>query len=394
MKRISTALVGLILSFIVLSTQVIGQSSVTGGPGPAPFPVSSIVGGIFGSGGDGNLVISSGTTSIGRDTAFNNLTINGTGKLNCGGYRLFVAGTLDLTTAGAGAIFGTPSGSYPPGATSSASGATAGVGTNQYTARTVPTTGASQTGKTGGTGVGTAGSNAQGASQVDFGGRGGASGAGGNGVGGGTAGGAAGASSTAPFFVNGVANPSSIQSFVVPGWSVYGALTGAIGGAGAGDGVNAGGGSGASGSGGAALYIAANILNRSGSTAASAIFAGGQQGGGGGNAAGGNAGGGGGSGGGGGGYIYMVIGSLIGSTAANMLDVSGGAGGAGGNGVGTGLGGGGGSSGYSGSINVSVLVPSAFIFVANDSVVLNAGSITGTATGGAGGAASTSQVGL
>jgi hypothetical protein len=67
----------------------------------------------FGAGSDGNVTISSGTTTLTRDMYYNNLTLSGTGKLHPNGFRIFVAGTLDLTAAGANAI--AMNGSNAPG---------------------------------------------------------------------------------------------------------------------------------------------------------------------------------------------------------------------------------------------------------------------------------------
>jgi hypothetical protein len=58
----------------------------------------------FGTGADGNVTISSGVVVMTRDMYYNNLTINGTGSLVTNGYELFVAGTLDISAAPAGAI--------------------------------------------------------------------------------------------------------------------------------------------------------------------------------------------------------------------------------------------------------------------------------------------------
>src|ERR1039458_7087888 len=67
----------------------------------------------FGDGSDGNLTVTSNSTNSGpltsgaltRDAYFNNLTINGSGAINTSGFRIFVAGTLDISAAGAGAIY-------------------------------------------------------------------------------------------------------------------------------------------------------------------------------------------------------------------------------------------------------------------------------------------------
>src|SRR5271166_78869 len=77
-------------------------SLVYGGPiGPAQTQVLEG----YGDGSDGNLTVSSGITTLTRDMFWNNLTISGTGQINMAGYRIFVAGILDISAAGAGAIF-------------------------------------------------------------------------------------------------------------------------------------------------------------------------------------------------------------------------------------------------------------------------------------------------
>src|SRR6478736_4653145 len=61
---------------------------------------------MFGTGADGNVTIASGTTTLVRDMCYNNLTITA-GTLVMNGFRVFVAGILDLTGATAGSIIGT-----------------------------------------------------------------------------------------------------------------------------------------------------------------------------------------------------------------------------------------------------------------------------------------------
>jgi hypothetical protein len=56
----------------------------------------------FGSGADGDVTISSGTTTLTKDMYYNNLTVNGTGILKTGGFRIFVKETLTVDgTSGA-----------------------------------------------------------------------------------------------------------------------------------------------------------------------------------------------------------------------------------------------------------------------------------------------------
>ncbi len=58
----------------------------------------------FGDGSDGTTIISSGTTTLTRDMYYENLSISGTGKLNPNGFRIFVKGTLSLSSAPSDAI--------------------------------------------------------------------------------------------------------------------------------------------------------------------------------------------------------------------------------------------------------------------------------------------------
>ena len=63
---------------------------------------------LFGTGADGNVTISSGTTTLTRDMLYNNLTLSGTGKINTAGFKIFVSGTLDISAAGAQATESKP----------------------------------------------------------------------------------------------------------------------------------------------------------------------------------------------------------------------------------------------------------------------------------------------
>src|ERR1700677_5177942 len=71
---------------------------------PTLSPTQTIAWRSLGDGSDGNAVISSGTTTLSRDMFYGNLTINGTGQIATNGFRIFVAGILDLTAAPVGAI--------------------------------------------------------------------------------------------------------------------------------------------------------------------------------------------------------------------------------------------------------------------------------------------------
>lgn len=217
----------------------------------------------FGSGIDGNATLSSGTLTIGRDMYWNNLTINGTGTLVTNGYKVFVAGTLDISAAMTGAITnngnnGTSTNTQTGG---NAGANTANVTVGNGTAGTAGATGAIGAGVQAAASV--AGQNG-GSSNIA-----GASGAGGPNAS--PTSGAAGQSGTT------VVNPFPINRFeteLLRGASlILGGSGGPGGSAGSGDGssvVNSCGGGGG-GSGGGIVAIWANIINRGASTATSAI---------------------------------------------------------------------------------------------------------------------------
>jgi hypothetical protein len=73
----------------------------TGETGAPLFVVPSLIpeptlNTLFGDGSDGDVTISSGTTTLTRDMFYNNLTVNGTGVLVTAGYEIFVKGTLTV----------------------------------------------------------------------------------------------------------------------------------------------------------------------------------------------------------------------------------------------------------------------------------------------------------
>lgn len=341
---------------------------------------------LFGTGIDGDVTISSGTTTLTNDMYYNNLTINGTGSINTAGYRIFVKNTLDITSAPTNAInrngnngvdgLGGP-----------------GVGGNALPSATI---GASGNGTAGGgtSGVNLPGNQAAAPSTVSFGngGSGGASGAGGFGNTGLNAGGAGRAGAVVSTTLSMRRTSLDLLRGVV---LLAGGAGGPGGGSGAGSSTNSGRGAGGGGSGGGVVFIGANIINRGASTAVGAISA---TGGIAGNAqlttALADAGAGGGGGGGGGGWVYIYYNTLSGSTATNAIDVSSGAGGAGGTQTasGTNCGGGGGSGGTAGRITL--------INTANNSSseVFGTGGSAGTPasgnTGGAGGAGEIKRLSL
>lgn len=316
----------------------------------------------FGDGSDGDLNISSGTTTLTRDTYYNNVTISGTGKLSLAGFKVFIAGTLDLTNAPAGAI------EVVANAGGNSVGTTAGAQPAAQTGATIGMGARGGAGLAGGTAAGTAGGAGTAASPGNGGGA-AASGAGGLGASG--AGGAAAAAQTP---ANAQLFRRLVLDFLRGTALVLGGSGGGGGGSGGGDGT-AGGGSGAGGNGGGLTAVYARRINRGASTAIGAIRANGANGGNGGAPAGGNRGGGGGGSGGGGGEVYLLFGELLGSIATNMLTANGGAGGNGGAGLGTGVGGAGGAGGGAGRVTT--------VNATTGAVAQTVGTLTGVAGGAA-----------
>ncbi len=329
--------------------------------------VASAITMLFGTGADGTVSISSGTTTLTRDMHYAALTLSGTGAINTAGYRLFVAGTLDLSAAGTGAItlVAFPTSGSVGGGVAGASAPTGGVGAG---------------------GAGTAGQRFT-ASLA----QGGDVGAGGTGGAGTLAGGTGGAANTAYLRANLLLpTPRTELTYYQGGnatlWPVIGGLGGASGGAGGGDATNSGGAGGTGGNGSGIIDVFARFIQRGSNATASLVQAKGASGSSGASSAAGNTGGGGGGSGGGGGMIRITTEQLLGSTITNALDVSGGIGGTGGNGVGTGKGGTGGTGGSGG--NTQLLVISAATFTAGafntaGSTATTATTTTGT-TGGTG----------
>lgn len=365
-KRAFLGLLGAGLFFAPIARAQI----ITATPNPvSPYAAASM----FGTGADGAVTISSGTTTLTRDMQYSNLTLSGAGTVNTNGFRIFVSGTLDISASAAGAIVGPAN-----------SGVSRSIGAGM----------GPSLGVAGGTGIGAAG--LPGNHSINgfaIGGDVGASGAGGSALAGVTLGGAAGAAQASYLRYNFLITTPTIQLiFYQSGnqalWPILGGLGGGSGGAGAGDGTSAGGSSGAGGRGGTLIAIYGRFIQRGTNTNTSIIQCTGSSGGAAGNAAGGNAGGAGGSAGGGGGMVYIVAEAMLGSTIVNAIDVSGGAGSAGGNGLGTGTGGNGGSGGNGGNVQVLVLSPPSFTASAFN-VAGTAGSTTVTVTGAAGGAGAT-----
>lgn len=336
---------------------------------------------IYGDGSDGDLTISSGTTTLTRNMYYNNLTISGTGSLNTAGYRVFVAGTLDISAAPASAITRT-------GNTGS-NGNAGGAGGSGAGALSSVELGGSGAGSTGGAGSNNNASQAaaptnQTTSNGGGGGQGSAGGAGGTGTGGALRAGATASGSSRIM--------AYTFHFLRGATIIGGGAGGAGGGGGGGNGAVTGAGGGGGGSGGGIVYVAARTINRSGSTAFGAINANGGAGGVGGTPASSGGGGGGGAGGGGGGFVYLLFSYLTGSSATAAIRATGGAGGNGGSGVGAGSGGNGGNGGTGGFIAKIDLTSSASAWTAGSAG--SAGTAGSGTTGGIGGAGGVCGVAL
>ena len=336
---------------------------------------------LWGSGADGNVTISSGTTTINRDTYYNNLTLSGTGQLLTNGYRVFVAGTLDLSAAPANAIMvrAAITGGGGNGAPS-ATGGTAGGATTGVTIGG-GVTGAA--GGAGGTAAGTTGSAPAAQTIYGYTGavNGGRGGAGGSGSSGGGGPGPAVNTSNTHWEAN-----LSLTTLRGAGL-VGGGAPGSSGGGGGGDATAAGGGGG-SGSSPGDMLIAARIIARGANTTAGIITNVGRNGGAGGTPTAGNRGGGGGGGGSSGGYIRLIFSQRTGSTITNAISVTGGTGGNGGNGFGTGNGGEGGGGGGGGIVEFYDL--EAGVRTVYQGAAPTAPSAASGATGGTGVAATAS----
>ena len=327
----------------------------------------------FGDGSDGNVTITT-ATSLSRDMFYNNLTISGaTGVLATNGYRVFVAGTLDVTGAVANAIcHNIATGVASPGGNGGT--ITAGTGGTD----TTPGFLVGVSGTNGGAGQPTNLAGGAGTSYANttnlfphgiYSGSDSSSGTNG------TASGGSGATHTSPTKTFGARRAWIDWTPLIAGPL----LCGAPGLGGGGGGGSSGGQSGGGGGGGASCYalaIYANTINRSAATATAFINMVGGKGGNG--AAGTSAGAGGGGSGGQGGFIYIVYGTLTGASKASAIRSTGGQGGNHGSG-GT-QGAQGGSSGAIMLINMSTGTISYTAPVA--------GSTGGVPTGGAGGVSS------
>lgn len=284
----------------------------------------------FGDGSDGNVSLTSGTTVLSRTMYYNNLTLSSTAILNPNGFKIYVKGTLTISSSASITLAGN-NGTNASGQTNGNGGAvTASSDVGDGLAGQAGVNGPSG-GLTGSTGV--PGNNA--GSATGYGGAGGASGSAGSG---GTAG-------TAGIYTN-------VPERVIRHDHLYllNYKNGGQGGAGGAGGAcsigAAGGGGGGGGSGGGVIIIFCNQLNNNSSVGISAK---GGNGGNGGNAPSGNSNGGGGGGGGGGGHIYIIC---LNYSNIGTLNVSAGTGGTGGIKAGSGTNGNNGSSGGVGHTEV------------------------------------------
>lgn len=295
----------------------------------------------FGDGSDGNVTISSGTTTLSRDMYYNNLTMSGTGILVTNGYKVFVKGTLDITAAHVGAIQWNGNNG---GDASTATGGSAPTAQPGATVGTIANGGAGATATNAAGTAGTAGTIGNGNGGVS-----GTGGAGGNGV----AGNGGGASALRTPAVN-VSFRSYRTNFLASITLIGGGSGGGGGASGAGDSFFAvnGGGGGGGGNGGGVIALYANLILKSANTPAGTIQANGGNGGVGGNggASFGATGGGGGGNGGGAGWIFLCYNALAGPVIVGLLQANGGNGGTGGNAGGTGGGGDSGGAGGGGRI--------------------------------------------
>lgn len=293
----------------------------------------------YGLGQLGNVTISSGTTTLTDDYYVNDLTISGTGQLNTNGYRVFVAGTLDLSNAPANAINRNGING------NNASGATGGSSTGGASSGTVGGNPTGAAGPNGTTGAGSAGT-AQSGTATSIAGQSGTAGSGGAPAL--AVGGAGGAGGSLPSFFGAF---TRFDINIIRGPSIFqGSYGAASGGSGTGSGANSGGGGGSGGRGGSIVAIFCNILKRDTTTATGAISCTGGNGGNGGLATGANAGGGGGGASGPGGLVYIAYNQLQGNAKTGLIDASAGVGGSGGDGVGTGRGGAGGQGSAAGRV--------------------------------------------
>ena len=329
---------------------------------------------LYGDGSDGDVVISSGKTTLTSNLYAASLTISGTGKLRPNGFSIY-AHKLDLTAAPAVAIEANGNEGTSVASTTGGSGATSPAPTGAVWS--VGQAGAG--GRDGSTGNGSIGYATSAA--LATGGQGSAGGAaGGNG-----ATGSGGAAATPGSFT--AIQLGAIAHSWRNGSALFVAGTGGVGGSsGGGNGGTAGAGGGGGGSGGGTIAIFARCIYVDGA-AVGAISAKGGAGGNSTRASTTGCGGGSGGGGGGGGCVYIVTDAVVG-VGTDIIDVSGGDGGDPSDGSATSESGTGGHGGNGGVARVFSSVAGASIQVgaagtAGDAKLANGAGLLG----GAGGAA-------
>ena len=285
---------------------------------------------LLGTGEDGDVTIS-GTTTLARNTFYNNLTITGTGVLRPVGFSVYVKGTLTIDPGGVIDRIGGDGGGG--GNTGTAGAAGAAVTQNEFGGSTAGGAGAAGTTGAGVQAVNVPGATAYTSVQA------GSGGFGGNGA---SAGGIRRNGSSSTY------RPNNMIPFFpgyLSGTSVKTASQSAPGGSsGGGSGAQSGGGGGGGGSGGGGLIIFCDSLDNQGT-----ISVAGGNGGNGGSPTTGNCGGGGGGGGGTGGAIFIICKRVI---NLGTLNIDGGSGGTGGSGSGGGTSGESGLAGSSGKYRV------------------------------------------
>lgn len=355
----------------------------------------------YGDGSDGTHTIDGSSQTISpwlsagaltRDVYLNNVTITGSGVLRPSGYRIFVRGTLTITSGGqiqengsAGGTAGAGSPAFGGGGSQNPGGTAGAAGVAVHGAGSVGASNAGAIGRVGAIGPGSGNNNGNAGSggngsvastnsfSITSGANSGAGGAaGGNGSqSGGTAGAAGtGSAPTAPTF--GIHKFTDYETFLEPNnytptsYSLYTGSAGGAGGAGGGSGnsvtsffgSSGGGGGGGGAAGGNIVIYAFNLVN----DVSGGIQAGGGSGGvGGAGGAGaantGGAGGGGGGAGGNGGLILVFYTTMSGTGTMTVAGASGGAGGAAGAiGTGTSIVGQAGSIGGTGANGTVLLI--------------------------------------
>lgn len=243
-----------------------------------------------GSGVDGDVALSAGTTTLVRDMYYNSLTLTGTAILNTGGFKIFCRNTVSL--AGTSSIVNN-------GATGTA--AAAGTAGNPGAQTAGFTLGTGQAGSAGGA---AGADSATIAAQSGYGGSGGSGGAGGGNA-------ASGAGGVVNYYPEQTFN---LWHFSGPGGFKSGGGGGQGGMSGTQPLFTTGGGGGGGGAGAGVVFIVCRTFTNASSVGITAI------GGNGGNGGTSNGGGGGGGGAGGGGFIYILCIDLT----AGILSVAGG----------------------------------------------------------------------